>query len=143
MPNLSTILKTEITRLARKEIKAAIDPVKKASAGQRKEIAELKRLVASLQRELKAASKPSKARPDAGGESSGGTRFSAKGLKSLRAKLSLSAADFGQLVGASGQSIYKWETGKAAPRASQQAALAAVRGIGKREAAKRLSAISS
>ena len=138
MPSLSTILKGEITRLARKEIKAAIDPVRKANAGHRKEIAELKRQVASLQRDLKAASKPSTARVEADEAS---TRFSAKGLKSLRAKLGLSAAEFGQLVGASGQSIYNWETGKAVPRASQQAALAAVRGIGKREAGKRLAEI--
>lgn len=141
MPNLSTILKGEITRLARKEIKAAIDPLRKANAGHRKEIAELKRLVAELKRDLKAASKPDKAVAKFGEASSGGTRFSAKGLKSLRAKLGLSAAEFGLLVSASGQSIYKWETGKAVPRASQQAALAAIRGIGKREAGKRLAAL--
>ena len=140
MPNLSTILKGEITRLARKEIKAAVDPVRKASAGQRKEIAELKRQVAALQRDLKASLKPSKVLKQEG-EASGSTRFSAKGLKSLRAKLGLSAGEFGLLVGASGQSIYKWETGKAVPRASQQAALASVRGIGKREAAKRLASV--
>ncbi|WP_374356437.1 helix-turn-helix domain-containing protein [Thermomonas sp.] len=138
MPNLSTILKGEITRLARKEIKAAIDPVRKANAGHRKEIVELKRVVASLQRDLKAASKPAKARAAADEESTSSSRFSAKGLKSLRAKLGLSAAEFGQLVGASGQSIYNWETGKAVPRASQQASLVAIRGIGKRAAAKRL-----
>ena len=138
MPNLSTILKAEITRLARKEIKAAVDPVRKANAGHRKDIAELKRLVGSLQRELKAASRPSRVRATAGEESAASTRFSAKGLKTLRAKLGLSAAEFGVLVGASGQSIYKWETGKAVPRASQRAALASVRGIGKREAARRL-----
>ena len=141
MPNLSTILKGEITRLARKEIKAAIDPLRKANASHRKEIAELKRLVASLQRDLKAASKPDKAVEKFGEASSGSTRFSAKGLKSLRAKLGLSAAEFGLLVSASGQSIYKWETGKVVPRASQQAALAAIRGIGKREAGKRLAAM--
>lgn len=141
MPNLSAILKGEITRLARKEIKTAIDPVRKANAAHRKEIAELKRLVVSLQRDLKAASKPAKARAEIDETSSGSTRFSTKGLKSLRAKLSLSAAEFGLLVGASGQSIYKWETGKAVPRASQQASLAAVRGIGKREATKRLAAM--
>lgn len=140
MPNLSTILKGEITRLARKEIKAAVDPVRKANAGHRKEIAELRRLVASLQRDLKDASRPSKANAYADEGSSGSTRFSAKGLKSLRAKLGLSAAEFGHLVGASGQSIYNWETGKAVPRASQQAALATVRGLGKREAARRLAA---
>ena len=140
MPNLSTILKGEITRLARKEIKAAVDPVRKANAGQRKEIAELKRQVAALQRDLKASLKPSKV-PKQGGGASGSTRFSAKGLKSLRAKLGLSAGEFGLLVGASGQSIYKWETGKAVPRASQLPALASVRGIGKREAAKRLASM--
>ena len=141
MPNLSTILKAEITRLARKEIKTAIDPVRKANAGHRKEIAELKRLVSLLQRDLKAASRPAKVRAEVGDTSSGSTRFSVKGLKSLRAKLGLSVAEFGLLVGASGQSIYKWEAGKAVPRASQQAALAAIRGIGKREAGKRLAAI--
>ena len=140
MPNLSTILKGEITRLARKEIKAAIDPVRRANAAHRKEIAELKRLVASLRRDLKASTKPARARAETSEESTG-TRFSVKGLKSLRAKLGLSAAGFGQLVGASGQSIYKWESGKAVPRASQQASLAAIRGIGKREAAKRLAAM--
>ena len=140
MPNLSTILKGEITRLARKEIKAAVDPVRKANAGQRKEIAELKRQVAALQRDLKAALKPSKVVKQEG-EGSASTRFSAKGLKSLRAKLGLSAGEFGLLVGASGQSIYKWETGKGVPRASQLPALASVRGIGKREAAKRLASM--
>ena len=140
MPNLSTILKGEITRLARKEIKAAVDPVRKANAGQRKEIAELKRQVAALQRDLKASLKPSKVLKQEG-EASASKRFSAKGMKSLRAKLGLSAGDFGLLVGASGQSIYKWETGKAVPRASQLPALASVRGIGKREAAKRLAAM--
>jgi DNA-binding transcriptional regulator YiaG len=140
MPNLSTILKGEITRLARKEIKAAVDPLRKANAGQRKEIVELKRQVAALQRDLKAASKPSKSR-QAAGETTSGTRFSAKGLKSLRTRLGLSAAEFGSLAGASVPSIYKWEAGKAVPRAAQQADLAALRGIGKREAAKRLAAV--
>ena len=141
MPNLSSVLKGEITRLARKEIKAAVDPVRKANAGHRREIAELKRQVASLQRDLKASSKPAKVREPEGDASPGSQRFSAKGLKSLRAKLGLSAAEFGQLVGASGQSIYKWEAGKAVPRASQRAALVAMRGIGKREAAKRLASM--
>ncbi len=58
--------------------------------------------------------------------------------ESLRARLGLSAAEFGRLIGASGQSVYNWETGKAVPRASQRAALAAIRGMGKREAGKRL-----
>ena len=130
MPNLNIVLKGEITGLGRKEIKAVVDPIRKTNTGLRNEIAVLKRLVASMQRELNAATKPAKARAEADEASSGSFRFSAKGLKSLRAKLGLSAAEFGQLVGASGQSIYNWEAGKALPRASQQASLASIRGIG-------------
>jgi DNA-binding transcriptional regulator YiaG len=141
MPNLSTVLKTEITRLARKEIKTAVDPLRKANAGYRREIAELKRQVSALQRELKTASKASKPRVEAAEEPTVRTRFVAKGLKSLRARLGLSASDFGRLVGASGQSVYNWEAGKTVPRGNQQAALAAVRGLGKKEAAKRLEAL--
>lgn len=142
MPNLSSVLKSEITRLARKEIKGAIDPLRKANAGYRREIAELKRQVASLQRDLKASSKASKIRVERVEESTGNTRFVPKGLKSLRARLGLSASDFGLLVGASGQSVYNWEAGKTAPRGAQQAALAAVRGLGKREAASHLEAMA-
>jgi DNA-binding transcriptional regulator YiaG len=141
MPNLSSVLKSEITRLARKEIKSSVDPLRKTNAAHRREIAELKRQIASMQRELKASNKTPRVAKDDSSQSRN-VRFSAKGLKSLRARLGLSAADFGQLVGASGQSIYSWEAGKAIPRVGQQAALASVRGLGKREAAKRLEAVA-
>jgi DNA-binding transcriptional regulator YiaG len=65
-------------------------------------------------------------------------RFRADGLRTHRAKLGLSAKDYGKLVGVSGLTIYHWEAGKAKPRRRQLAALATVRGIGKREALKRL-----
>jgi DNA-binding transcriptional regulator YiaG len=142
MPNLNSVLKSEITRLARKEIRSAVDPLRKTSATYRREIAELKRQVLALQRELKAAARPSREKREAATGEARTLRFSAKGLKALRARLGLSAADFGLLVGASGQSIYNWEAEKAVPRAGQQAALAAVRGLGKREATKRLEALA-
>jgi transcriptional regulator with XRE-family HTH domain len=41
-------------------------------------------------------------------------------------------------MGVSAQSIYNWETGKAVPRRQQLEAIAALRGIGKREALSRL-----
>lgn len=145
MPNLSSVIKSEITRLARKEIKTAVDPMRKANAGYRRDIAELKRQLATMQRELKTLSKPSRravATEATEATSTKGTRFVAKGVKSLRGRLGLSAAEFGRLVGASGQSVYNWETGKAIPRDSQKAALAAVRGLGKRDAAKRLESLA-
>lgn len=141
MPNFSSVLKAEITRLARKEIKNAVDPLRKTNGAHRREIAELKRQLASLQRELKASRKPTGKTND---DSSRGRirRFSAGGLKTLRARLGLSAASIGRLVGASGQSVYNWEAGEALPRATQRVALASLRGIGKREAVKRLNAMA-
>lgn len=56
----------------------------------------------------------------------------------MRKKLGLSAADFGKLAGASAQSIYSWEAGKTVPRKSQQATIAGLRGMGKKEAKARL-----
>lgn len=140
MSNLSSVLKSEITRLARKEIKGAVEPLRKANAAHRREIAELKRRLAALQRAQKSADRLRQA-PAAVGDDAPKTRFVAKGLKSLRARLGLSAAEFGALIGASGQSVYNWEAGKTVPRSNQQTAIVAVRGIGKREAARRLEAL--
>ena len=53
MPNLSTILKGEITRLARKEVRAATAPVRKPYAAARRSIAELKRRVTEIEKQVK------------------------------------------------------------------------------------------
>lgn len=140
MPNLGAVLKTEIARLARKEIKSQVDPLKKTNASYRRDIAELKRQIASLERALKNFGKVNQKKSE---EAEGvTTRFTAKGLRSLRSKLGLSAADFGKLAGVSAQSIYHWEAGKTTPRKSQQSALAGLRGMGKREVKARLVAMS-
>src|SRR5690348_4948196 len=123
MPNFSSVLKAEITRLARKEIKSAVDPIRKTNAAHRREIAELKRQLLSLQRALKAFRRPAREKIDESSQART-RRFSAEGLKALRARLGLSAADLGQLVGASGQSVYNWEAGTAVPRENLRMALA-------------------
>ena len=78
--------------------------------------------------------------PDSGSKRA---RFSAKGLKTSRERLGLSADNYGKLIGVSGLSIYNWEQGKARPRESSIAALMSIRGIGKREAARRLGGLAA
>lgn len=73
------------------------------------------------------------------GESSEKLRFSAKGFAAQRQRLGLSAADVGKLLNVSALSIYKWEGGKARPRARYLPAIAAFRNLGKRNAAEILS----
>ena len=140
MPNLASVLKDEIRRLAKKEIRSGTGVTRRATAQHRRDIAELKRLVGNLARRLaflerqekrRVAERPSK-------EAAEGVRFSPRWLKVHRERLGLSAADYGKLVGVSSLTIYNWEHGKSRPRQEQLAALVAVRGIGKREALRRL-----
>ena len=145
MPNVATVLKEEIVRLARKEARTQTAKTKKASVQHRHDIAALKRQVAELERQvavlsraaLKAAPEPPKT------EAGSSARFTAKGLKSQRSRLGLSAAEYGKLVGVSSQSIYNWEQGVTRPRKDLVAKLAALRGIGKKEAKARLAALGS
>jgi DNA-binding XRE family transcriptional regulator len=144
MPNIAALLKSEIVRVARKEIRAELRSLRKATGTYRSEIAELKRRLQALEQELRRVVKAARTvapSPDAPEEPGSETRFSAKGLASHRKRLGLSAADAGLLVGASGLSIYKWERGDARPRAKYLPALVAFRSLGKKEAAARLNAL--
>lgn len=143
MPNIATVFKEEISRIARKEQRAETAAVKKAVATHRSEIAALKRRLQALEQALKrvAKTRPAAAPAAADAESPKAIRFSAKGLLSQRKRLGLSAHDCGLLVGASSQSIYNWEDGKARPRAANLSAIAALKTLGKKEAAARLEAL--
>lgn len=139
MSNVASVLKDEFARVARKEIRREIATLKKASAAYRSEIASLKRRVQETERLLRAAGRG--ARPVAAGvgdaeAAAQGSRFSAKSMASQRRRLGLSAAECGLLVGASAQSIYNWEEGKARPRAQHLPAIFALRNLGRREASK-------
>jgi DNA-binding XRE family transcriptional regulator len=140
MPNIGTLLKQEVVRLARREIRAQMQATRKTSAQSRGYIAALKRQVATLERQVALLQRRAPDRPRVGpaGATATKVRFVAKGLKSHRGHLGLSAADYGRLAGVSAQSVYNWEQGHASPRPEQLATIAALRGIGKREAQQRL-----
>lgn len=143
MPNIASILKAEIARVARKEVRAETLQLKKAVSAYRTQIAMLKRRAQAVEQQLRVLGKRGpKAAPAAASHDDGGVppsfRFSAKGLKSHRKRLGLSAHDCGLLLGASGQSVYKWEDGKARPRARHLPAIASLRTLGRKDAAKML-----
>jgi len=139
MPNIGSVLKAEITRLSRKEVRREIEATKKASTQHRRYIAELRRQIARLEQQMAMLQKRPKAPSAPTSAPAKPIRFVAKGLRSNRERLGLSAGDYGRLIGVSAQSIYNWEGGVAEPREAQKAKLATLRGIGTREARARLS----
>jgi DNA-binding transcriptional regulator YiaG len=142
MTSFSNLLKSEMTRLAKKEARALVEPLRKSNAAYRRDIAALKRQMALLQREVSTSNRR-RANVATSAVATPPTRFVAKGLPSLRTRLGLSAGDFARLAGVSAQSIYNWETGKAVPRKEQAIALAGLRTLGKKEAQTRLLALPS
>jgi DNA-binding transcriptional regulator YiaG len=144
MPDLSSVLKQEISRIARKELRGETGSTKKAIAAYRSQIAEMKRRLQQLERQV-AQLRKQDSRHVAAAAEDGATslRFRSEGFAKHRQRLGLSAKDMGLLIGASGLSVYKWEQGKARPRAKHLEAIAAVRKIGKREALSRLETLSA
>ena len=144
MPNIAQSLKDEMSRLARKEVKAATLVLKKDNAELKRTAAALKRRVDALERENKRIAKvtgetklPGAAIKDEEVES---LRITAKGVRSMRKRMRLSQAQLALLLGVSTQSVANWEgkEGKLQLRSLTKKALISLRGVGAREAQRRL-----
>jgi len=140
MRNIAVALREEISRLARREIRSQTGALRKASTQHRKNITEMKRRVSELERKVAFLERqvlrdipPQLTEADVERR-----RFSAKGLRSHRKRLGLSAADYGMLIGVTGQTVHKWEREKSSPQKQQLALLANLRRMGKKEARGRL-----
>ena len=141
MPNIMSALKSEISRLARKEAKQVVAPVKKASASYRGLIAGLRKQLDALQKEvaaLKRAVPKAEKAPASAQEPQGRFWITGKGVKALRKLLGLTQARFGKLAGVSVPTVIKWEKveGKVEiRRKATMARLQELKGKGKREVA--------
>lgn len=134
MSSIASVLKDEISRLCKKELRVQLDPIKAASARYRSDIADLKRRFVVLERQNQ---KLQRQKPAAAAEvidTDRKLRFVAKGLVTLRKRLGVSVEELAVLLNVSPQSIYNWQTGKSVPRRAQLEKLASIRVMGKREA---------
>ena len=145
MPTFANQFKGEVSRLAKKEVKAETQALKKTLASNRGEIASLKRRIADLESLVKKISKVSshsKAVQETEDVSGTDLRFRAKSFAALRKKFGISAAEMGKLLDVSAQSVYHWEAGKIKPRVRQLEAISALRKMGKREITAKLNELS-
>ena len=148
MSNVITVLKAEISRIARKEAKAAVAPFRKPTTSARRTFADLKRRVVTLEKEGRRLAallaKVPQSEPQADSAKAKGW-ISGKGVRSLRQKLGLTQEEFAKLVGVSSQGVYVWERkpGMLRLREATKAAVMAVRGLGAREAKARLAGMAA
>ena len=140
MSNILKELKAEISRLARKETKAIVAPIQKASANYRGLIAGLRKQLDALQKDVailkKAVPSPEKA-IQAKDAPEGRFWMTGQGVRTLRKRLGLTQSVFGKLAGVSNAAVVNWEShkGKINFRKATAGALQGLRGKGKREVA--------
>lgn len=141
MSNIMKELKAEISRLARKEIKEELVPVKRVVIAQRSLIAGLRRQNDAMQKELNALKKavpaPAKAL-SAKSEPEGRFWITGKGVRKLRQRLGLTQAVFGKLVEVSMPTVVNWEKAEGKIDIRKKATMARlqeIKGKGKKEVA--------
>ena len=101
MSNIASVLKEEIARLVRRQLRGETENLKKASSRYRADIAALKRRIEALEKQISRLEKmaPKKAAPIADQESETKLRFKPQGVRAQRTRLGLSAPEMGALVG--------------------------------------------
>jgi DNA-binding transcriptional regulator YiaG len=145
MTNLAKMLREEIQRVAKRLVRTESAPLRRDSVRLKKSVAELRRQVAALDRtnrELVKKVTPvmlARETEDAT-QNAGRLRPTSKSLNRLRARLGLTQAQFGQLLGVSGQAVVQWagREGRVRMRTTTLAALARIQHVGKRDACRRL-----
>lgn len=138
MPNIGTVLKQEILRLARKEVRATVNPLKKrvadltrSNASLKKKVPQLEKIVVRLQSEAEARMLQS---VQAGEKKLRGSRLGPRSIQAQRKRLKLTRAEFGRLAEVSANTIYLWETGQITPREKSRSVLVGFRKLGMKEA---------
>jgi DNA-binding transcriptional regulator YiaG len=102
-------LKKEIIRLSRKEIIKELAPVKRVTAKQRTLIANLRRDVTDLQKEVHALRKAAPTIPAEAKPEQPGFWITGKGIKAVRKRLGISQVQLAKLVEVSDQAVANWE----------------------------------
>ena len=133
MPTFAAALKQEVRRLAAREVKKALRPLRKVqrqvkalrldSRGQRRTLASVERRFSRLKARVGRG----------GGVAERGRRQAAETVRSLRRRLEMTRLEFAKLLGVSPGSIFGWESGRTAPRGRNVARIQELRRKGMKQ----------
>lgn len=141
MGKVETILKSEIVRLAKREMKQVFVPLGRQVRSLKTTMSQLRKGVQGLQRQVAQQGRmtggqrlPLEASP----EEMKKARFSPRLIKSLRKKLGVTQKEMALLAGVTVGAIFQWEKGIFEPRGEKKKILVALRKLRRREAKKLL-----
>ena len=141
MPNVAQVLKDEIRRIARREIRTVCDPLKDqvrtlkdTVKAQKETITRLEKTVSALNGQ--AASDAGK--PESAEDSKPKLRITPGWVKRQRTRLKLSQRELGKVMDVSTNTVVRWEAGTSKPRATHLENFAKLRTLGVRAVKKLL-----
>jgi DNA-binding transcriptional regulator YiaG len=144
MGKMEGVFRTEVVRLAKRELNKVTFPLRRDVRSLKRTLKEFRKTILELkqfadrqrkqleQREGQLAVTPEEVKK---------VRISPRLIQALRRRLGLSQRELANLAGVSVGAVYQWETGKFVPRDEKKGVLVALRKLGRREARRLLSSI--
>ena len=139
MGKLEGIIKSEIVRLAKREMRKISVPLGKDVWSLKNMVSQLRKTVSTLERitaSQEAESRKGKVQLEANPEEVKISRFSPRLIRSLRKHLGITQNELAILAGVTVGAIHQWESGIFVPRAEKKGVLVALRKLGRREVRK-------
>ncbi len=141
MGKVEGVIKSEIARLAKREVRKVSVPLgrdvrslKSVVSQLRRTVLGLQRITASQQKELEKGKKVLEAAPEEVKES----RFSPRLIRSLRRHLGITQKELALLTSVTVGAVHLWESGQFKPSMKKKAVMVALRKLGRREVRKLL-----
>ena len=139
MAKLESTIKSEIQRLAKREIRSFFITLRREVRAMRLKLSGLSRGVLSLNKVTKELRlEEAKPKLEATPEEVKASRLTPERIRGLRKKLGISQRELGILTGASLGAVLSWEKGKFKPRGEKKTVLVALRKLRKRDVRKLL-----
>jgi DNA-binding transcriptional regulator YiaG len=139
MARFEAIIKSEIVRLAKREVRKTSIPLgrdvrslKSTVSQLRKAVLTLQRITTQQQKQLEKAEAPLQAAP----EEVKVSRFSPRLIRSLRGHLGITQKELALLTGVTVGAVHLWESGQFKPSEKKKAVIVALRKLGRREVRK-------
>ena len=141
MGKVEGVIKSEIVRLAKKEVRKVSRPLgrdlrslKSVVSQLRRTVSGLQRITTSQQKELQKGKAVLEAPPEEVKES----RFSPRLIRSLRRHLDITQKELAVLTSVTVGAVHLWESGQFKPSMKKKAVMVALRKLGRREVRKLL-----
>lgn len=133
---MEDVIRDEIARLARRELKAQIAPLERRMIEMKRYISKLRRAVDEVAAEKLQEEPAGSIRaelPDVTQKEILHADLDGKAIRALRLELGLTQTSLAVLLGVTPAAVQLWEQGRSQPRGRNKAALVAARKLGKKE----------